>query len=241
MRDDIPAISGAAMAGVDQIMMQELGVDTLQLMELAGYGVADMARRHCGLEIAADPRIVALAGTGGNGGDAMVAARLLQAWGVDTSVVLGTWRNRFSGVAEQQLAMLDRLKIPVYEPDAPLPRADLIIDGLFGFSLHGNPRGEVAELVRDANAHPAPVLAIDVPSGLDATTGEDTYPCIHARWTVTLGLPKIGLLSARPEITGEIWLADIGIPPWAYADIGVTVPGDLFAREGLVCIRQLPG
>lgn len=236
-RDDIPAISGATMAGIDRTMMAELGVDTLQLMELAGYGVADMARRHCGLDLTNRPRIVALAGTGGNGGDAMVAARLLHAWGAGVTVVLGKPRTGFSGVAAHQLAILDAMGILVQKPGAPLPDTDLIIDGLFGFSLRGDPREPAAGLIRDANAHPAPVLAIDVPSGLDASTGEAGTPCIAATWTLTLALPKTGLMSAKPDITGDVWLADIGVPPWVYEGMGVDVPGDLFTRDGIVRLR----
>lgn len=237
MRGGIPAISGPAMAGIDRVMMQDLGVDTLQLMELAGYGVAEMARRHTGLDLASGPAILALAGTGGNGGDAMVAARLLHAWGAAATVLLSKPRGDIGGTAGHQLAILDRMGIPVIEPGADaLPEADLIIDGLFGFSLSGDPRGEAARLIRLANAHPAPLLAIDVPSGLDATTGHAGDPCIAARWTVTLALPKTGLLSSPDGLVGERWLADIGVPPEVYAGIGVDVPRDLFARDGLVRI-----
>lgn len=233
----IPAVTGAAMAQIDRIMMQEMGVDVLQLMEMAGFGIADVARRHGGLHLAQQPAIVALAGTGGNGGDAMVAARLLHAWGARATVVLLKPRQEFSGIAAHQLAILDRMDIPVMEPgDNDLPPAEMIIDGLFGFSLQGDPRDEAARLIALANAHPAPILAIDVPSGLDATSGEIGDPCIRADWTVTLALPKTGLIVAPTDITGEIWLADIGVPPDIYARIGVDVPGDLFANRGIIPI-----
>jgi NAD(P)H-hydrate repair Nnr-like enzyme with NAD(P)H-hydrate epimerase domain len=144
----IPAISGEAMAEVDRIMMQDLGVDTLQLMELAGYGVADAIRRHAGLDLGTQSRLLALVGTGGNGGDAMVAARLLSAWGTDATVVLVKPRSGYIGIAAHQMAILDRMDIPVLEPDTvtSLPAADLIIDGLLGFSLKGDPRGEAERL-----------------------------------------------------------------------------------------------
>jgi len=152
MRHDIPSVSGESMAMIDRIMMEEMGVATLQLMELAGFGVADMVRRHCGLDLAKPPVIVALAGTGGNGGDAMVAARLLHAWGARTRIVLSKPRSGYAGAAAHQLTILDRLAIPVTEPDgSDLPPADLILDGLLGFSLRGNPRGETARLIDLAN------------------------------------------------------------------------------------------
>lgn len=240
MTSRIPAITGEQMAEVDRIMMQDMGVDTLQLMELAGYGVADAVRRHAGIDLHARPRILALAGTGGNGGDAMVAARLLQAWGAKTTTVLMKPRDKFSGSARHQLAILDRMGIPVREPDEveALPDADLVIDGLLGFSLRGDPRGEAARLIRMANDHPAPVVAIDLPSGLNATTGHVGDPCIQASMTVTLALPKTGLLTAPQAVTGEIWLADIGVPSSVYDRIGVQVPPDLFATGSL---NRLPG
>lgn len=238
MRDHVPAISGESMAAIDRIMMEEVGVATLQLMELAGFGVADCVRRHCDLDLATQPMILALAGTGGNGGDAMVAARLLHAWGARIQVVLSKPRSGYAGAAAHQLAILDRIGIPVREPDgSQLPAADLIVDGLLGFSRRGNPRGEVARLIALANTSPAPVLAIDLPSGLDATSGEVGEPCIRAAWTVTLALPKSGLDISPTSLTGAIWLADIGIPAGVYDRIGVEVSANLFARSSLVEYR----
>jgi NAD(P)H-hydrate epimerase len=239
MRNDVPAIAGEAMARIDRIMMDELGVDTLQLMELAGYGVADAIRQHAGIDLTSGPRILALAGTGGNGGDAMVAARLLQAWGAEASVVLARPRSAFSGIAAHQLTILDRMGIPADEPEGiqSLPGADLVIDGLLGFSLRGDPRGDLARLIAMANEHPAPTVAIDLPSGLEATSGRVGDPCIHAAMTVTLALPKRGLMEAAVDLTGPIWVADIGVPAGVYEDVGAVVPGDLFAESSLVRVR----
>jgi NAD(P)H-hydrate epimerase len=238
MRNDVPAIAGEAMARIDRIMMDELGVDTLQLMELAGYGVADAIRQHAGIDLGTRPRILALAGTGGNGGDAMVAARLLQAWGAEATVVLARPRSAFSGIAAHQLTILDRMGIPADEPEGiqSLPGADLVIDGLLGFSLRGDPRGDLARLIAMANEHPAPTVAIDLPSGLEATSGRVGDPCIHAAMTVTLALPKRGLMAAA-DLTGPIWIADIGVPAGVYEDVGAVVPEDLFAESSLVRMR----
>lgn len=233
----IPTITGSQMARIDSIMMNEIGVNTYQLMEMAGYMVAEAARQH----LATSPRrILFLAGTGGNGGDAMVAARFLSGWGHDCAVLLTKSCSGYSGIAAHQLAALARLGIPVMEPadNQTLPDADLIIDGLFGFSLHGDPRGEAARLITLANAHPAPILAIDIPSGLDADSGAVGSPCIRAALTVTLALPKTGLLLAPADITGSILLADIGVPSQVYRRIGVEVPTDIFAAGPLIPIRH---
>lgn len=228
---DILHIPGDAMAHVDRIMMEDYAVDTLQLMELAAYGVADALHR----QIGPFRRVVALAGIGGNGGDAMVAARLLQAWGVEVDVVLGHHRNRHTGITAHQLTILDRMGIHVHEPGLDeLPEADAILDGLLGFSLRGDPRGEAGHLIELANAQPTPIIAIDVPSGLDATSGHIGSPCIRAIATVTIALAKSGLTLAPRDVVGDLWLADIGVPPSVYQRFGVEVPSGMFAEGQVV-------
>ncbi len=103
---------------------------------------------------------------------------------------------------------------------AALPKVpvDLVVDALIGYGLHSSPKGAVAKLIRWANAVKAPILSLDVPSGIDATTGYALGDCIHPRWTMTLALPKTGLLA---EKTGELVLADIGIPEGVYCRMGL--------------------
>lgn len=234
----IPALTPSQMTRIDQIMTGELGIDVLQLMELAGQAVAAWTRQRL---LDADVRgkqILVLAGSGGNGGDGMVAARFLHAWGAGVTVRLSHPSEALRGVVAHQARALLALGLPLVPPpeeDAPvaLPDADVIIDGLLGFSLSGPPRGVSARLIAAANAHPAPILAIDLPSGLDGANGEAYDPCIQAVATLTLALPKTGLLvpAARPFI-GELALADIGIPAEAYARLGLALP-PLFAHEGV--------
>jgi NAD(P)H-hydrate epimerase len=136
---------------------------------------------------------------------------------------------------------LRTLGLPIQLPSDPgqegpgaLPDADLIVDALLGFGLSGPASGPAARLITAANAHPAPVLAVDLPSGLDARTGHPYDPCIRADATLTLALPKTGLLApaARPVI-GELAMADIGIPTEVYDRIGVRV-GPVFAEQSIV-------
>jgi NAD(P)H-hydrate epimerase len=209
------------MAEVDRITVDELGFDVLQIMETAGRAVALFARQL----LAGDPRakrITVLCGTGGNGGDGMVAARQLANWGAEIDIILSNRPEH--GSARHQLEILRRLGMTVHEPGAmaQLPPADLIIDALLGFSLAGAPRGEAARLIELANAHGAPILAVDLPSGMDATSGECFSPCIRASATLTLGLPKTGLRvpNAR-QATGNVFVADIGIPKVAYERAGI--------------------
>jgi NAD(P)H-hydrate epimerase len=102
------------------------------------------------------------------------------------------------------------------------PGADLVVDALIGYSLRDDPTGRAAELIEWANQQPAPVLALDPPSGLDVTTGIAGTPHIQATATLTLALPKVGLLDA-PAV-GELYLADISVPAILYQRMGLTPP-----------------
>lgn len=218
------------MAEVDRLMLDDLGVGTLQLMETAGHAIATYGRETCLPNGVIGARIVALAGSGGNGGDALVAARWLAAWGASPSVVLTKEPEAYVGAAAHQLVTVQRMGVPILRADDPLPEADLILDGLLGFSAIGNPRGRVASLIAAANAHPAPILAIDLPSGLDATTGAIGVPCVQARWTLTLALPKTGLLASRAEaVCGAITVADIGVPVAILRQAGAMLEASPFA------------
>ena len=127
----------------------------------------------------------------------------------------------------------------VHQPGvlAQLPTADLIVDALLGFSLMGAPRGEAARLIELANGHGVPILAVDLPSGMDATTGERFSPCIQAVSTLTLGLPKTGLLAPNARrFAGNVVVADIGIPKEAYARAGIEI-APWFALEDLISME----
>jgi NAD(P)H-hydrate epimerase len=238
---DIPLVTAGQMAMVDRAMSEQLAVDLRQIMETAGQVVARFARARM---LGGDPqgkRVLVLCGTGGNGGDGFVAARVLDGWGAEAIVIPVKPVTELTGVAAQQADIVRRCGLPIMDaiPDA-LPDADLVIDGLLGFSLHGNPRGACAALIEAVNRHPAPVLAIDLPSGLDGTPGEPLTPCIRADATLTLGLPKQGLLALRARaVTGRLTVADVGIPPAAYRAAGISAP-PVFAREEWIDIA-LPG
>lgn len=250
---DTPSISAAQMAAIDRIMLDDFGIEPLQLMELAGLAVASFAREHLLDGDAEGRRVVALAGNGGNGGDAIVAARLLMAWGADVTIVTTRPVAEHTGLAGHQLGIAERWGIPIRDGDAAtdtLPitgaaaraAADLILDGLLGFSLRGDPHGPSAMLIDAANRSDRPILAIDLPSGLDATSGAVGSPCIRAALTLTLAMAKSGLLApTAAPVVGELWVADIGVPAQAYARLGVDPGGPLFARAAFVPINGRGG
>jgi NAD(P)H-hydrate epimerase len=229
----IPSVTGEQMAAVDRAMVERLGLDIRQIMETAGRQVAIFARRMLG----GDPtgrRIVVVCGTGGNGGDGMVAARYLAGWGAGLHVILVSEPDPARhAMAAHQLAVLRAMGLPV-EVDTGIPPADLIIDGLLGFSTRSAPTGTVGQLIRAIRTAGSPVLAIDLPSGLHATTGEPYDPTVRAISTLTLGLPKTGLLEqSAAAYTGDLWLADIGIPLAAYAAAGIDL-APIFARDEFI-------
>ena len=236
------SVSPEQMTRVDRVMASDFGVDVLQLMELAGHAVAVFAREHF-LGSALGQRVLVLAGSGGNGGDGMAAARLLHAWGARPVVWLSHDAAALRGAAAHQLQSLIALDLPLLPPPAPddpvgLPDADLVIDALLGFGLSGPPSGASARLIAAANAHAAPLLAVDLPSGLDARTGQPYDPCIRADATLTLALPKAGLLApaARP-LVGDLYVADIGVPAAAYARAGVSV-GPIFSERSILRVEE---
>ena len=154
------------------------------------------------------------------GGGALVCARRLANWGAGVEVFLSKPRQGFTEVAGHQLDVVKSMNIPSM---AATPQADasydLVIDGIIGYSLRGAPRGAAADMIRWARTQSASVLALDTPSGVDASLGSVLDPAIRATATMALALPKEGLRaeSARAHV-GELYLADISVPPALYAE-----------------------
>lgn len=238
----IPALTTAQIIEVDRAMMEDYGIDLTQMMENAGRNLAHLARERF---LGGDPRrqkVVVLAGTGGNGGGALVCARRLHNYGAAVHVVITRPEDDFAPVPGHQLDIVRRMGIPVAlaeveEKDGET--AVLIVDGIIGYSLQGSPRGAAAALIRWANRQTAPVLALDAPSGLDTTTGTVFDPAIKAAATMTLALPKAGLLGATAVAhVGELYLADISVPPALYASPALQLNvGPIFAASDIVQIR----
>ena len=219
------------MADVDRIASEELGIPLEVLMENASHQIAVAARLFLGG--VAGKMIVALAGSGNNGGDALGALRHLSGWGASVSAVLSGPAERLRPLARRQRDILATLGVRV---GAAALDADLLIDGLLGYSVAGPPRDAVAELIRAANGSHLPILAVDLPSGLQPDTGEPLGITVRAALTVTLALPKSGLVTTRSRaLVGELLLADIGIPPQAFDRVGIETRG-LFESGDLVRI-----
>jgi NAD(P)H-hydrate epimerase len=220
------------MAEADRIVSEDLGIALELLMENASHQVAAAARAFLGA--VAGKRIVALVGSGNNGGDALGALRHLSGWGAEVRAMLSGPADRLRPLARRQHDILDRLVLR--RDDAAVEDADLIIDGLLGYSVASPPRDAVADLIRAANASRLPILAVDLPSGLHPDTGEPLGVTIRAAMTVTLALPKRGLIETRSRaLVGDLLLADIGIPAQAFDRLAIETR-DLFESGDLVRI-----
>ncbi len=236
MSRSIPALTTAQMAEVDRLMIEEYGTQSvlIQMMENAGRNLAEQARRTLGGKLAGR-HIVVLCGAGNNGGGGMVAARHLHNRGADIQVKLIADPDKLKNIPAHQWRILQTIGIAL-EYTLDLARADLIIDAIIGYGLTGNPHGEAAEWIEQANRSGCPILALDAPSGLDTTSGLAGQPCIGATATVTLALPKTGLIAPQAQpFVGELYLADIGVLPELYRRIGLEV-GTLFAEETIIRI-----
>lgn len=235
----VPAVTVAQMREVDRIMVDDLGISLLQMMENAGRAFAELTRIH--LSGLRRRRVVVLAGRGGNGGGGMAAARRLAVWGSEVRVVLAHEETELAEAPKRQLASLRAIGIPIHsaaEAASLMHEADVVLDALLGYSLVGPPREPEAGLIRTSNSHSLPILALDLPSGLDPDSGVPHDPTISATRTLALALPKVGLLRAEAaRSVGELWLADISVPPQAYARFDIH-PGSLFTESDLIRIAR---
>ena len=178
---------------------------TLDLMERAGTATAESALRH----YPAARSFSVWCGTGSNGGDGLVVARKLREAGCNVEVVLLGAEEKMRGDAAENLRRAHELGLPFVETPRP---SDVVVDALFGTGFSGAPRREAAGRIEALNAVPVPVVAVDVPSGVDASTGEVSGAAVEAERTVTFHGRKVGLAVAPGRFhAGEVEVADIGI------------------------------
>ena len=217
------SVTAEQMAEVDRRAVEDFGLSLVQMMENAGRALARVARERFFEGHAAAGRVAVLAGPGGNGGGAMVAARRLAGWGARVQVFATADLASMAPVTARQARTLRAFGLTLAGPaDAdrawPAPSGfDLVLDGLLGYGGRGEPRGAVRDAMAWALDAGAPVLSLDLPSGLEATRGVAAASTMRAAATVTLAAVKTGLTIAGTSAhVGDLYLADIGIPASAY-------------------------
>lgn len=234
------ALTRQQMAELDRLMVEEFGIDIVVMMEHAGFDVATLAYRMLNKE----GNVAVLVGHGNNGGDGLCAARHLLNNGHSVSIYSASPKEKFAEEPLRQLNIMEKLDVDIRyvgeTDEIGFGSMDLIIDSLLGYNLSGDPKGAFAHLIRKANESKKKILAVDLPSGLDADTGVPGKPCIKATCTLTLGYSKVGLLNEIAKgYVGEVYLGYISIPDKLYEKLGLTKIN--FKKSSVVKLMGMEG
>lgn len=216
-------VSGETMQEMDRRAIEEFGVSGLTLMENAGRGCAEAIIAEYGA--GREERAVVVAGKGNNGGDGYVIARLLRERGWQVATFILARRDDIMGDARTNLDLLTDGAVVFCPEQGELDRyssvfrdATVVVDALLGTGLKSEVRGGYADAIRLINNLGKPVVAVDIPSGIDAGTGRVLGCAVRADMTVTFAFPKLGhVLLPGSELVGRLRVVDIGIPPEAAA------------------------
>ncbi len=240
----LPFVSAGDMRELQRSALETFHFDVLQMTENAGRAAAALVLAMFGGK-ARSQRVVVLAGGGSMGASGLAAARHMAKWGFNVEPVIGEITDEMAPVARRQVEILRACGLYYGEQASSeetlrehLEHADLIVDSLVGYGLAGPPVGIAAAVAELATQSGRPVLSLDVPTGVDATTGQVYQPAIRATTTLLLDLPKRGILeeSCRACV-GELFLADVGVPALVYERAGIDLDG-IFSEGPIVRIRR---
>lgn len=227
----VPTVSVEQMREVDRIAVENQTPNLYQMMENAGRALAMAATALLGKEWIEVP-ITVLVGPGGNGGGGTAAARHLANRGGDITLILAR-EPTLGTILEQQLGIYS--ETPGRFATTLGDRTGLILDALIGYGLDQEPQPVIAEMISSINESDAPTISLDVPSGRDADTGLAPGVAVAPTETLTLALPKPGLDLAD---SGDIWLADLGIPIGVYRQVGIEPFTRIFAEDSIVHLNR---
>ncbi len=223
------ALTPAEMRTADMRTIEDLGIPPIVLAECAGRAVADLARDFLS-ELEGDPiRVAVVAGSGNNGADALVAARYLMQLGFEPDIYMAAKASDCNELCRAELEIMQGwgASLSFLREQSPeffrsgLRSARLIIDGLIGTGTSGALREPHRGWVNEINIANRDVIAVDIPTGIDPSSGLVPGPAVTAAATVTMAAPKVGmLLFPAASYVGELWVANIGIPPAILADVG---------------------
>lgn len=235
----VPAVTVQQMMEIDRLMMQVYGIQLQQMMENAGRALAELCRLKLAGSVA-NKKICVAVGPGNNGGGGLVAARHLSNWGAEV-IVLFTFDNqtKLKKIPAAQLEILQNLPVSLVSPQKYLKFVDwcafdYILDAILGYGINREAQGVTAEIINLINQCNLPVISLDIPSGIEASGGKVYEPAVRASETLTLALPKRGMYAPQARrLCGDIYLADISVPPLLYNQLGIKVP-PLFAQQMIV-------
>ncbi len=242
---EVPAVSAAQMREIQRTAQEEYGLDILQIIENAGRAIAELTLAMLGGK-ARGQHVVVLAGGGNKGGAGLCAVRHLANWGFHAVPVFGEVESETSFVARRQIQVLRNAgladaggeEVSEFTLEEDLAAAELVVDALVGYGLEGPPAGMAAAITELAVDSKRPILAVDVPTGVNATTGEVSTPAIRACTTLLLDLPKRGVIApvARAN-SGELYLADLGMPVTVFERMGIRATS-VFSEGPIVRLRR---
>jgi len=208
-------VTSKEMREIDSKTITEYKIPGCVLMEKAGYAVASKIK-----ELHHKNKVIVFSGSGNNGGDGMVTARILKSQGHEVIIILLCVVQNIKGDALTQYYAALKYGIPFYnakyflENHTELLKPDsIIVDAIFGTGLNKEITGEISEIINLINSSKLPVISVDIPSGISSDTGQILGTAIKAKYTVTFGLPKKGhLLYPGAEYTGNLFIENIGFP-----------------------------
>lgn len=245
LTEPVPAVDAETMLAADLIATDRLGMTLAQMMENAGGELATLARLTLGGSVAG-ARVIVLAGTGNNAGGGMVSARRLAGWGASVQVLFARpiLRLRPGPCSQLEALIASGVEAAVAGHDLSHAeiawrsrRADLVLDALIGYGLRGAPDAGYQRLIGLSSLAGAPVLSLDVPSGIDASTGKRRGAAVEADATLALALPKRGTMRGDGRrFAGALYLADIGMPACAFQQLGLDLQTP-FAAGPLLRLR----
>ncbi len=212
-----PVTTAAEMAAMDRAAIESFGIPGMALMESAGRSVVGAMRTHFG-ELRGR-QVSIFCGKGNNGGDGYVVARYLHKLDCRVKIFLHAPPEQLSGDARANFDIVEKMKLPIFRPGewehaSACASADILVDALLGTGVRGALKGALAELVAHMNQAGAPIVAIDLPTGVETDTGRVAGEAIRATITITMGALKRGLcFYPGREHAGRIFVADIGFPP----------------------------
>lgn len=210
-------VTAAEMRALDERASREFGIPSILLMENAGRACAEEL-----LKLPVTGAVAVFAGKGNNGGDGFAAARHLWNRGRGVSVIYFQRTEEMKPDPLANFRILEKMKVPLFDfsggwnaqaAAGVLSRSAVVLDALFGTGLSQPVQGIFVEAITAIQASGLPVVAADVPSGLNSDSGEVMGACVRADVTVTLGLPKKGLAAGEgPRLAGRVVVADISLP-----------------------------
>ena len=239
----IPVATRSQMLKLEELAEQKYGIGELQLTENAGRALAEVCRGV--LNGLVDGRtIVLFCGPGQKGARGLCAARYLASWGSCVSVLLcGDLQSQLARQYHHTLVEMGVAIQPLGTgslPEEMASKVNLCVDALVDYSTTQPPDSCIVKGIVCLNALKKNVVALDVPSGLDCDTGQTHEPFVKANFTVTMALPKPGLMCEETKhIVGKLFLADIGIPPMLLEEISLA-PNPIFVQESIIALDEAP-